>query len=100
MDEEKVTQTIAEIREWLVRIDTNQSHQTKLLETLNAHASSAFEKADKAESVADEALQLAKKNEQEFKSYVKDEKTGRRWLMGVLVSVGLALLPVFNHFYF
>lgn len=90
---------IADIREWLVRIDTNQQHQTKLLETINEQAANAFAKADNAEDKADKALSLAERNEERFDKHVDDEKVGRRWLIGLLVTIGLALIPIFNSFY-
>ncbi|SET69359.1 hypothetical protein SAMN05216389_12118 [Oceanobacillus limi] len=99
MDEKEYAQTIAEIREWLVKIDTNQTHQTNLLETINTQATNAFAKADNAEDKADKALSLAQRNEENFDNYVENERTGRRWLIGILITIGLALLPIMNSFY-
>lgn len=93
------TQTIADIREWLVKIDTNQSHQTKLLETLTQQADNAFTKADTAEDTAEDALRLAETTKKELDDYKRDEASNRRWLIGLVVTVTLALLPIFNSFY-
>lgn len=90
---------IAEIREWLVRIDTNQQHQTKLLESLTTQADNAFEKADTAEEKANEALRLSRKTEQELNEYRKEQVVGRRWAIGIIISVILTLLPILVNFY-
>jgi hypothetical protein len=99
VDERDYTKTIGEIREWLVKIDTNQKHQTRLLETINTQASNAFAKADSAEDRAEEALTLAQQTDRRLDDYIENERTGRRWLVGVLVTIALALLPILNSFY-
>ena len=93
------TQTIGEIREWLVKIDTNQLHQTQLLETIKQQSENAFTKADYAEDTANEALTLATKTDAKLDKYVDDERTGRRWLIGVAITAIVALLPIYNSFY-
>lgn len=99
VDEKEYVQTIADIREWLVRIDTNQTHQTKLLETINDQASNAFTKADSAEDKAEQALKVSAQNKHDFEKYVDEEKKGRRWLIGIMITVAIALLPIFDKFY-
>jgi hypothetical protein len=97
--DEENRQMITEIREWLVRIDTNQQHQTKLLETLTTQADNAFEKADHAESKAEEALKRSIRIESDFNEYEKEQVAGRRWTIGIAVSLFVALLPIFTNFY-
>src|SRR5690606_212133 len=92
-------QMISEIREWLVRIDTHQQHQTKLLEDLTKQASNAFAKADNAEVVANKALDEARKTRKDFEEYKKDQVVGKRWAIGLAVSLFLTLLPILANFY-
>lgn len=99
-DEQSDTQpAIAEIREWLVRIETNQQHQTKLMETLNTQASNAFEKADHAEDKADDALTIAKDNRKDFDDYRKEQVIAKRWMIGTVIAVLAILAPIVKGFY-
>lgn len=99
VDEKEYARTIADIREWLVRIDANQTHQTKLLEAINTQATNAFTKADTAEDKADKALMLAQKNEQRLDDRDKDERVHRRWVIGTIVTIVLFLLPIVSAYY-
>ncbi len=96
---DEYARTIADIREWLVKIDTNQQHQTKLLETLTQQSENAFQKADLAEDKADEALKLAQRTEQRLDDKEKDEKVNRRWLVGTIITIVLFLLPIIGSYY-
>lgn len=99
MTEGDYGQMISEIREWLVRIDTNQQHQTKLLEGLTEQSSNAFSKADNAEFTAKTALEKAESVEREFDEYRREQVVGRRWVIGVSITIALALLPMIISFY-
>lgn len=90
---------ISDIREWLVRIDTNQQHQTQLLEALNAEAKNTYEKADKAEDIAEEALALAKKNRNDFDGYRHDQVMTKRWMVGTVIAILAILAPIIKGFY-
>ncbi|MDU0071767.1 MULTISPECIES: hemolysin XhlA family protein [Bacillus] len=68
---------IADIREWLVRIDTKVDYFNEVKHT-----------ADRAHEKADEALALAKENQ----SDISDMKANTKWLWGVFLTVvGLAI---------
>lgn len=99
MDERDYAQTIAEIREWLVEINANQRHQTEILTELKATSRNAFDKADKAEDTADQALAMAEEAKADLRSYKDEVKVERRWLAGLFVSMLVALLPIFAKFY-
>lgn len=97
---------IVEIRERLVAIETNQTHQTKLLEKMSQQADNTFRKAEKAENeakeakvAAGEALRVAEQTSLAFEAYKEDEKVTKRWLVGLLVTIGLALLPIFSRLF-
>lgn len=99
MDEQKFNATISEIREWLVRIDTNQQHQTQLLESLTRQAENAFTKADNAEDKAEsamaranEAYERTEENKKAFERYKQDEKVSRRWLVGLVAGTLVTFL--------
>ncbi|WP_077603605.1 hypothetical protein [Oceanobacillus sojae] len=89
----------AEVREWLVRIDANQTHQTQLLESLNKRAEKALDKADIAEDKAYEALRIAKRADQRIDEREREEKVRTRWLLGLVVTVMVATLPIIAKFY-
>lgn len=89
----------AEVREWLVRIDANQAHQTKLLETLNARVEKALDKADVAEDKAYEALRIAKRADKRIDDKEQEEKVRNRFIVGTAVSILGILLPVLLKFY-
>jgi len=68
---------IADIREWLVRIDTKVDYFNEVKHT-----------ADRAHEKADEALVLAK----ESRADISDMKANTKWLWGVILTVvGLAI---------
>ncbi|MEC1866251.1 hemolysin XhlA family protein [Bacillus paralicheniformis] len=68
---------IADIREWLVRIDTKVDYFNEVKHT-----------ADRAHEKADEALALAK----ESRTDISDMKANTKWLWGVILTVvGLAI---------
>lgn len=73
---------IAEIREWLVRIDTKVDFLNEVKRT-----------AEEAESKADEALTLSKAN----KEAIVEIKANDKWkwsailtILGIMVSIGIA----------
>ncbi|ASS63702.1 hemolysin XhlA family protein [Bacillus velezensis] len=71
---------IADIREWLVRIDTKVDYFNDVKN-----------KAERADEKADEALALAKEN----RSDITDMKANTKWLWGVILTVaGLAISGV------
>ncbi|MDE1454736.1 hemolysin XhlA family protein [Bacillus paralicheniformis] len=68
---------IADIREWLVRIDTKVDYFNEVKHT-----------ADRAYEKADEALILAKESQAD----ISDMKANTKWLWGVILTVvGLAI---------
>ncbi|AYQ17664.1 hemolysin XhlA family protein [Bacillus paralicheniformis] len=68
---------IADIREWLVRIDTKVDYFNEVKHT-----------ADRAHEKADEALVLAKESQAD----ISDMKANTKWLWGVILTVvGLAI---------
>lgn len=89
----------AEVREWLVRIDANQAHQTKLLETLNSRVEKALDKADVAEDTAHEALRIATRTDERLDQREQDDKVRSRWFIGTVVSLLGIFLPVLLRFY-
>ncbi|GGP13590.1 hypothetical protein [Oceanobacillus neutriphilus] len=99
MPEQKDERNYAEVREWLVRIDANQTHQTQLLESLNARAEKALDKADIAEDKADEALAVARRVDRRVDDREQEDKVRIRWLLGLVVSIFIATLPIIAKFY-
>ncbi len=97
--ESQHSESLAEVREWLVRIDANQTHQTQLLETLNARVEKALDKADVAEDKAYEALRIAKRADQRIDDKEQEQKVRNRFLVGTAISVLGILLPVLLKFY-
>ncbi|QHZ45918.1 hemolysin XhlA family protein [Bacillus sp. NSP9.1] len=63
---------IADIREWLVRIDTKVDYFNEVKHT-----------ADRAYEKADEALILAKESQAD----ISDMKANTKWLWGVMLTV-------------
>ncbi|MBZ5213417.1 hemolysin XhlA family protein [Bacillus paralicheniformis] len=63
---------IADIREWLVRIDTKVDYFNEVKHT-----------ADRAYEKADEALILAKESQAD----ISDMKANTKWLWGVILTV-------------
>ncbi|XOT28957.1 hemolysin XhlA family protein [Bacillus subtilis subsp. subtilis] len=71
---------IADIREWLVRIDTKVDFFNEVKT-----------KAERADEKADEALSLAKEN----RADIADMKANTKWIWGVMIGVaGLAISGV------
>lgn len=93
------SESLAEVREWLVRIDANQTHQTHLLESLTTRAEKALDKADVAEDKADKALAVAKRVDKRVDDREQEERIRTRWLIGLVASVLIATLPMIARFY-
>ncbi|MCY8898128.1 hemolysin XhlA family protein [Bacillus spizizenii] len=71
---------LAEVREWLVRIDTKVDYFNDVKTT-----------AERADEKADEALSLAKEN----RADIADMKANTKWIWGVMTGVaGLAISGV------
>jgi len=70
---------IAEIREWLVRIDTKVDFLNEVKRT-----------AEEAESKADEALAISKKNVED----IRDMKANTKWAWGIIVTIAGLLLSL------
>lgn len=96
---EESRQATAELREWMIRFDVNQDHQTRLLEQLVLDVKRAIDSADEADDKAEKALTLATQTKQEFDEYRKEESVKNRWLVGLIVTsfitIGIALLNVY-----
>ena len=82
VDELKFNEKIADIREWLVRIDTKVDYLNDVKRT-----------AEEADSKADEALALSKVN----KEAIAEIKANDKWkwsailtIFGIMVSIGIA----------
>ncbi|MFZ4454351.1 hypothetical protein [Salibacterium aidingense] len=92
---QEVTQAISEIREWLVRIDTNQSNQTQLLTEIKDSANHARKKADDAEDKADRAnfrLDAVERRQDENDAKWREDRTEKRWQWGVIATVIVGVL--------
>lgn len=76
---EPISRDIAELREWLVRIDTKMDYMSEVKRT-----------ADEAKSTADEAKQLSLDNREN----IRDMKANGKWLWGFLVTVAGLLITV------
>ncbi|MGG0778151.1 hemolysin XhlA family protein [Bacillus rugosus] len=75
---------LAEVREWLVRIDTKVDYFNEV----KLRADQAYEKADQAEEKAEKALAMSMENQ----SDVADMKANTKWVWGVIIGVaGLAI---------
>ncbi|MFC8958330.1 hemolysin XhlA family protein [Bacillus subtilis] len=75
---------IADIREWLVRIDTKVDYFNEV----KLRADQAYEKADQAEEKAEKALAMSIENQ----SNITDMKANTKWVWGVMIGVaGLAI---------
>ena len=75
----ELNEKIAEIREWLVRIDTkvDMFHDVKRI-------------AEEASTKADKALQLSA----ESRDDIRDMKANTKWLWGVALAIAGLLVPV------
>lgn len=96
---EESRQAVSELREWMVRFDVNQEHQTNLLEQLVIKVDKAIESADQADDKAEKALTLATQTKKELDEYKTEQKTQKRWLIGLLfpsfIAVAVALLNIY-----
>lgn len=68
----ELNEKIADIREWLVRIDTKVDYLNEVKRT-----------AEEADSKADKALQLSEENRQD----IRDMQANTKWVWGTIVSV-------------
>jgi hypothetical protein len=75
----ELNEKIAEIREWLVRIDTkvDMFHDVKRV-------------AEDADNKADKALSLAQEN----RELIKGMKENTKWLWGCGIAVVAAVIPI------
>ena len=69
---EPISRDIAELREWLVRIDTKMDYMSEVKRT-----------ADEAKTVADEAKQLSLENRED----IRDMKANTKWVWGTIIAV-------------
>ncbi|WP_141431893.1 hemolysin XhlA family protein [Bacillus sp. 03113] len=80
---EPISRDIAELREWLVRIDTKVDYLNEVRRT-----------AEEADEKAGKALALSEEN----KEHIRDMKANTKWVwgtiltvVGLLVTVGIAV---------
>lgn len=76
---EPISRDIAELREWLVRIDTKMDNLNEVKRT-----------AEDAKSTADEAKQLSIENKED----IRDMKANTKWIWGVILTVAGLLITV------
>ncbi|MEK4970725.1 hemolysin XhlA family protein [Cytobacillus sp. FSL R7-0696] len=76
----ELNEKIADIREWLVRIDTKVDYLNEVKHT-----------AEQADAKADQALSLAKENRDD----IRDMKANTKWVWGTLLTVAGLLVTVF-----
>jgi hypothetical protein len=76
---EPISRDIAELREWLVRIDTKMDYMSEVKRV-----------ADEAKSTADEAKQLSIDNRED----IRDMKANTKWVWGVVIAIAGLLIPV------
>jgi hypothetical protein len=69
---EPISRDIAELREWLVRIDTKMDYMSEVKRT-----------ADEAKTTADEAKQLSLDNRED----IRDMKANTKWVWGTIIAV-------------
>ena len=69
---EPISRDIAELREWLVRIDTKMDYMSEVKRT-----------ADEAKTVADEAKQLSLENRED----IRDMRANTKWVWGTIIAV-------------
>lgn len=79
----ELSEKIADIREWLVRIDTKVDFLNEVKHT-----------AEQAEAKADQALAMSQENRED----IRDMKANTKWVwgtmltvIGLLISVGIAV---------
>lgn len=76
---EPISRDIAELREWLVRIDTKMDYMSEVKRV-----------ADDAKSTADEAKQLSIENRED----IRDMKANTKWVWGTIIAVVGVLVTV------
>lgn len=76
----ELNEKIADIREWLVRIDTKVDYLNEVKHT-----------AEQADAKADQALSLAKENRDD----IRDMKANTKWVWGTLLTVAGLLVTIF-----
>jgi hypothetical protein len=75
----ELNEKIADIREWLVRIDTKVDFLNEVKHT-----------AEQAEKKADSALALSQENRDD----IRDMKANTKWVWGVVIAIIGLLVPV------
>ncbi|WP_404351696.1 hemolysin XhlA family protein [Sutcliffiella horikoshii] len=82
----ELNEKIADIREWLVRIDTKMD----MMSDIKYRAERAEEKADFAEVKASKALALAEENRDD----ITEMKSNTKWLWGVMLSTAVLIVGI------
>lgn len=82
----ELNEKIADIREWLVRIDT----KVDFLNEVKHKAELADAKADEAKSIAEEAKQMSLDNRED----IRDMKANTKWVWGTILTVSGLLISV------
>ncbi|WP_054635161.1 hypothetical protein [Thalassobacillus sp. C254] len=79
----------------------------ELLKEIKSTAHHASIKADDAEDAANAALQLAQQNKKDFERYQKRQDAEKKWtiktgltIIGFIVTLTAAMVPIFFSFYF
>jgi hypothetical protein len=76
---EPISRDIAELREWLVRIDTKVDYLNDVKHT-----------AEEADAKAEKALAIATENRED----IRDMKANSKWLWGVFIALAGVVTPV------
>jgi hypothetical protein len=76
---EPISRDIAELREWLVRIDTKVDYLNDVKHT-----------AEEADAKADKALAMAEENRND----IRDMKANSKWLWGVFIALAGVIAPI------
>ena len=95
MDGNEHGKAMAEVREWLTRIDQKQEHIVQLLEDSRAKAEEAYKKADQADETSKEALKLTETHIKEYRHDRTQSDDNRKFWIKVAVPSGVGLLTVF-----
>ena len=82
----ELNEKIADIREWLVRIDT----KVDFLNEVKRTAEKAEEKADEADAKADRAISIAEENRED----IRDMKANTKWVWGVMLTALTLIVTV------
>ena len=69
---EPISRDIAELREWLVRIDTKMDYMSEVKRV-----------ADEADAKADKALAMSEDNRED----IRDMKANTKWVWGTMIAV-------------